>query len=258
MAISEIFEHLETKELGRSCFYFNSLDSTSSYIRNNIKAFGNGHTVVALEQGSGRGRSGKSFYSPKYDGLYFSFLLTDERYTTDPLFTVKISLAVCKAIDVVAGNENARIKWVNDIYAGNKKIAGILCEAVDVGGERGIIVGVGINLNVDKGALPSELKGKIGSVKELTSGKGVDADILCAEVLNQTEMLWYSGVADNEFYTQYRSRSVVLGREIKVLKNNEELRAAALDIAPDGGLFVRYENGITEKLTAGEISIIVK
>lgn len=256
VGISEVFEHLETKALGRNCFYLCSLDSTSTYIRNNLNALRHGHTVIALEQGSGRGRSGKSFYSPKNNGLYFSFLLTEEKYTKDPLFTVKISLAVCKAIDETTGTDKAKIKWVNDIYAVNKKIAGILCEAVETNGKRGIIVGVGVNLHIDKDEIPDELKGKIGSIEDL-SAKGVCADKLCAAILNQTEGLWSGAVSDMEFHKQYRIRSAVLGREIKVLKNNEELRAAALDIAPDGGLLVRYASGITEKLTAGEISILV-
>ena len=62
---------------------------------------------------------------------------------------------------------------------------------------------------------------------------------------------------DEAFLADYRRRSAVLGKEIQVLRENTELRAAALDIAPDGGLIVRYPSGITEKLTAGEISIVI-
>ncbi len=254
--INEMQKWLQTQALGKNCFCFESLDSTSSYIRRMWQLLPHGHTVIAEEQHSGRGRQGKSFYSPKGTGLYFSFLLKDEKYINDPLFTVKMSYAVCCAVDELTETEDVKIKWVNDIYTEDKKIAGILCEALNEKGSQGIIVGVGVNFSLDKAEIPSELKGKIGSLRDVTKKKQ-SREKLCALILNQVEKLYLQGISDKELLVNYRKRSNVLGREIKVIKNNEELRAAALDIAADGGLLVRYESGITEKLTAGEISIAV-
>ena len=75
--------------------------------------------------------------------------------------------------------------------------------------------------------------------------------------MNELEEMYAKPLNDEEFLAAYRRRSAVLGKEIQVLHENDELRAAALDIAPDGGLIVRYPSGITEKLTAGEISILI-
>lgn len=252
--IGEIQKQLCTKVLGRSCFYFDSLDSTSTYIKKMWKHLPDGHTVIACEQLSGRGRSGKTFYSPKGDGLYFSFLLKDKKYLNDPLFTVKMSYVVCKAIDTLTDTEDVKIKWVNDIYVGSKKISGILCEALSDGENSGIIVGIGVNFILNKGVMPSELKGKVGSLRDVVK-KMFSKEKLCALILNGVEEMFDKPENKAEFLSVYRKRSAVLGKEIQVIKNNEAVRAAALDIADDGGLLVRYKNGVTEKLTAGEVSV---
>lgn len=255
--ISDMNKTLTTRVLGRSCFCFSSLDSTSTYIKNAWKSFPDGHTVIANEQHSGRGRSGKTFYSPKSDGLYFSVLLKDKKYLDDPLFTVKMSYILCKAIDKLTGTEDVKIKWVNDIYANDKKISGILCEALNDGEQRGIIAGIGVNFILNKGELPPELKGKAGSLRDIVK-KDLSKAKLCALILNGIEEMYDNPGSTSDFLSVYRKRSAVLGKEINVLKNGEFIRAAALDISDDGGLLVRYRSGVTEKLTAGEISITVE
>lgn len=255
MNSSDIYAYLDTQSLGKNCFCFSALDSTSTYIRNGWRDFPHGLLVTADEQLSGRGRSGKSFFSPQ-GGLYFSLLLKEKKYINDPLFTVKMSYAVCRAIDKLTASEQVKIKWVNDIYFGSRKLAGILCEAVGNGGHEGIIVGIGVNFTVDKATVPAELRNKIGSLHDLTKKK-LSKEQLCARILNEIEAMYAAPLDPGDFIAAYRRRSAVLGKEINVLRDNLELRAAALDIAPDGGLIVRYQSGITEKLTAGEISIIL-
>ncbi len=248
-------DSLNTRTLGHSFAHFDSIDSTSTYIRSFLPYLGHGFTVLADEQLSGRGRSGKSFYSPKNDGLYFSFLLKEPRYLNDPLFTVRISFAVCSAIDRLTQTCIASVKWVNDIYADTKKIAGILCEAP--GNHEGLIIGIGVNFMVDKAVVPHTLRHTIGSLRDLATGI-YSKERLCAYILNEVEGMYDAFESDEAFLAAYRRRSAVLGREVKVLKNGEEHRAAALDIAPDGGLIVRYADGITEKLCGGEVSLDIR
>lgn len=256
MNISKIKKLLTTKVLGRNMSFYNDIDSTSTSLKNMWMHLPDGYTVSANAQHSGRGRVGKTFYSPKDTGLYFSFLMKQQKNISDTLFTVKMSYAVLKAIDEVTETQSAGIKWVNDIYAGNKKIAGILCESVHDETENAVIAGVGINLSLDKPAVPQELKGKIGSIRDITKKK-TDKEKLLAEILNYAEKVFDGSISEVDIIYEYRQRSVILGREINVLKQDTTLRAAALDIADDGGLVVRYENGICEKLTAGEVSIVI-
>lgn len=253
---SELFlSQLHTERLGHTLAFFASLDSTSSYIRRHLPFLPHGFTAIAEEQLGGRGRRGKSFYSPKNDGLYFSFLLKEEKYRNDPLFTIRISYAVCRAVDKLTVTESVKIKWVNDLYIGQKKLCGILCEALG-GAPEALIVGIGVNFTVDKSLVPQELRHKIGSLRDVSSGR-FSKETLGAYILNELEEMYAKPLNDEEFLAAYRRRSAVLGKEIQVLHENDELRAAALDIAPDGGLIVRYPSGITEKLTAGEISILI-
>lgn len=256
MTASELGKHLTTDILGRNRFCFETLDSTSTYIRRMWRELPDGHTVIASEQLSGRGRTGRDFYSPKDDGLYFSFLLKDEKYISDPLFTIKMSYAVCRAIDRITGTQDVQIKWVNDIYIGQKKLSGILCEMVSSQNERAVIVGVGVNFAVNKGLLPGDLRRKIGSLKDVTKAH-LCKEQLCAYILNEVEDMYRSERTSDEFLALYRKRSAVLGREIQILKNGGAVRAAALEIDSDGGLIVRYAGGETDKLTAGEISIAI-
>lgn len=256
MNISELQSELSMESLGRTCSLFESIDSTSSYLRRNIEDLPDGHLALANEQLAGRGRTGKTFYSPKGDGLYFSFILRDKKYTCDPLLTIKLSYAVCRAIDKLTGTEKVGIKWVNDIYFDGRKLAGVLCEKVKSGEEEAIIVGIGVNFRFDKGEAPKELRSKCGSLREVTK-KDLSRAKLCALILSETEDMYRRNIGDEEFIALYRARSIVLGREIRVIKNGEEIRAAAMDIAKDGALAVRYEDGVTEYLSAGEISVVV-
>lgn len=256
MPFEQLYDHLNTTHLGHTLAYFSALDSTSTYLRRLLPFLPHGFTVIAEEQLDGRGRRGKSFYSPKNDGLYFSFLLKDERYRKDPLFTIRISYAVCRAVDRLTGTDSVKIKWVNDLYIGSKKLAGILCEVPGTQPDA-MIVGIGVNFTVDKSLVPQELRHKIGSLHDVAAGK-FSKEALCAYILNELEEMYAHPLNDQEFLTEYRRRSAILGKEIQVLHESDEMRAAALDIAPDGGLIVRYPSGITEKLNAGEISIVLR
>lgn len=182
-------------------------------------------------------------------------MLKEEKYRNDPLFTIRISYAVCRAVDKLTGTESVKIKWVNDLYIGQKKLCGILCEAPG-GAPDALIIGIGVNFTVDKSLVPQELRHKIGSLRDVSGGR-FSKETLGAYILNELEEMYAKPLNDEEFLAAYRRRSAVLGKEIQVLHENDELRAAALDIAPDGGLIVRYPSGITEKLTAGEISILI-
>jgi BirA family biotin operon repressor/biotin-[acetyl-CoA-carboxylase] ligase len=194
--------------------------------------------------------------------------------TRSVLITTAASVAVCKAIEKVTGI-SCRIKWVNDIYMGEKKICGILTEAVtdfESGHIDHIVLGIGINYSTARSAFPNELSSVAGSLFEKgpkaaeNSGrpqKRISRNHLIAEVINQmfeiNELL-----ESRDFIEEYRNRSFVLGREILVIptagsgKNPDPavgIPATALDIDGDGGLVVQYQDGAIQTLNSGEISI---
>ena len=127
---------------------------------------GEGTAVLAERQTAGRGRLGRSFFSPE-GGLYFSLLLRPRDLASDAgLITVSAAVALARACDrfLPEGAAPTKIKWVNDLYRDGRKIAGILAEAVSRGNESRVILGVGLNLTLPEGGFPAELREKAGAL----------------------------------------------------------------------------------------------
>lgn len=233
-------------------FCFDTIDSTSSYLRRLLNEGEKGIVLaVAEEQTAGRGRSGKSFYSPDSGGLYMSLLIHPEiGFDAVPSVTAKVCVAVCKAIEKVTGI-SAEIKWVNDLYLNGKKVCGILCEAVNdykTAVTESIIIGVGININTVE--FPAELK-------EIAGSLGVTAkcrELLASEITNSLLNLSFGELSEEEL-SFYRERSCVLGKEINYFVNGQKNTAEAVGIDSSGGLIVKNINGETLTLTSGEISV---
>ncbi len=237
-----------------------SVDSTNNYLRRLNEVLPDGFAAIANEQHSGRGRQGKTFFSPADDGLYMSLIIKDKRVANDALFTAKASVAVCRAIEKLTGTVSTGIgiKWVNDIYFGNKKLCGILCERLtNSKGEPYVIAGFGINMRTDLSKYPKELRNTVCSLYDITK-ENYDKLVLCRLLCAELERVFSQECDDKQLLSEYKSRSIVLGREINVTRNDVTLRAAALDICPDGALLVRYEDGFTAKLCGGEISVRVR
>ncbi len=252
---------VKTEKFGKSFSVYSSVDSTNNVLKKLCDVLPDGHLVLADEQLSGRGRQGKSFYSPSGEGLYMSLLFKESRTVADELFTAKISLAVCRAIDRITGTDNSNgvgIKWVNDIYFGGKKLCGILCERfTSPSGMTNVVAGIGVNLKLDTSALPKDIRNIAASLYDFT-GIEYDKYLLCRYICEETERVFDKDFDAEMTVTEYKKRSVVIGREITIHHQDEQIRAAALDICEDGSLLVRTEDGYSRKLRGGEISIRVK
>lgn len=233
--------------------------------------------VIAEEQTKGRGRMGRSFYSPSGSGIYISFILKPQfDMAKSVLITTAVSVAVCRAIEKVTGI-SCQIKWVNDIYLGDKKICGILTEAVtdfESGHIEYIVPGIGINYSTRQSAFPDELAEIAGSLFEKPlqasdlQNDGLNRDTisrnrLIAEVIDQV-LEMNETLETKEFIQEYKARSFILGKEIRIIPTagmgkernlSEGTTATAIDIDEDGGLVVQYPDASVETLNSGEISI---
>lgn len=236
---------------------FPTLNSTNTAVREKAAAGApEGYTVIANAQTSGRGRSGRSFFSPADTGVYMSILLRPSNCSSNQAvkLTTMAAVAVCEAIEAVS-DEKAQIKWVNDIYVADKKVCGILTEA-SFGLEDGFleyaVLGIGLNVSPPQGGFPNELKNIAGAVfyKNKSDGKNQ----LAAEILNRF-MTYYISPQKENYVKNYRNRSLVIGKEIQVVSANCRKKATALDIDDDCRLIVKYEDGKTESLSSGEISV---
>ncbi len=213
-----------------------------------------GTVIIAREQTEGRGRMGRSFYSPSSSGIYFSIILRPELSLEDSLLiTTSTAVAVAKAIEAIA-KVKASIKWVNDIFIGEKKVCGILTEAslnFESGGLEYAVVGIGINIETQ--SFPKEIMKTAGSLFQDKPGDFPVTSMLVAEVLNNLAESMNS-LTDKKYLEEYRKRSFLLGKEILVFKGKETTLAKAIDIDEKARLVVEYADHSIEALISGEVS----
>lgn len=227
-------------------FVYDTVTSTNDVAKELAKDNDGCILVIADGQTNGRGRQGKSFFSPKGSGLYFSLVFN----TDAPAFeftgiTCACAVACARAIDKMTGL-SSKIKWVNDIYIDNRKVCGILVQAVSENGiVKKLIVGIGINVSTV--VFPDDIKDIATSL-----GKEIDRNALAAEIANNISELIFEN--PEKYIDEYKEKSNVIGREITYFKDNVVHIAQAVDIDSTGGLIV-LENGEKTTLTSGEISL---
>lgn len=233
------------------------LDSTNGEAKR-LASTGAGETLVVFSerQTMGRGRLGRSFFSPSGCGIYMSVLFHPMPDVAENAVyvTTAASVAVCRAIQAVT-KEKPEIKWVNDIYVRGRKICGILTEAVsdpDTGKIGSVIVGIGINCIMPSGGFPEEIRKTAGTL--FLGEKRVSRNLLAAQILNELFAL-YENPENRDWMDEYRRRSCVLDRDVRFLYENQWTNGRATDIDDYGGLVVRLENGNFVTLRTGEITL---
>ena len=214
-----------------------------------------GSFVLAQRQTAGRGRRGRSFFSPEDAGLYLSIILEPEETLKESLLlTTAAATAVYKAVKKVCGI-SLDIKWVNDLYLDGRKVCGILTEAItdfEGGNIEFAIVGIGINLYKNGEEVPEELKNVAGALYEDKEKAGsVDRNLLAAEIVNAL----LEETKELKLSHEYVERNIVPGREIFIVDGEKRRRARALSICPDGRLLVQEADGSQSMLSYGEVSV---
>lgn len=248
-----IISYLQTAELGRKMDIFKTVDSTNSFAKS-LAQLGavHGHTVIAEQQTSGKGRQGKRFHSPVNQGLYLSVIVRPKLSLEYALMiTACAAVSVARAIEAVSGLD-CKIKWVNDIYAGGKKLCGILTEAavgIEQGGLDYAVIGVGVN--VSNTIFPKELEGVATSIRAETD-KSVSRSKLAAEILNSLE--YHLGRITNEdFLDEYRRRSILTGKRVTVIQEDRRENVLCTGIDNMGRLMIRRDNGSEDVLSSGSV-----
>lgn len=215
-----------------------------------------GFVIVADKQTSGKGRRGRSFFSPD-SGLYLSILLRPKISANDALMiTTAAAVAVASAIESVCGKV-CGIKWVNDIFLDGLKICGILTEAAvdfESGGLQYAVLGIGINLAHPNGEFPPELSEIAGAIYDDLPKNHDIKNKLCACVISNFFEI-YKALPDRSFMNEYRKKSFVTGKDIYVISQSGKVKAKALEIDDNAGLKVQYENGEIATVSTGEVSI---
>ena len=214
---------------------------------------------VAEGQTDGKGTRGRSFESKSGKGLYFSLLIPEGNKKIDSaLITPIAAAAVLSALSMLLSKKDGNapfIKWVNDIYIKNKKIAGILCERVSSGDSFGYVIGIGINLYGSD--FSPEVKSIAASVEEMT-GEKVNPQRLLLSVVKILIDVFNDGKAE-KLIKLYRESSIKSGTEISVsVSGGAPRNARVIGLTESLALTVEYESGERESLISGDVSVKFK
>lgn len=213
-----------------------------------------GTVIVAEEQTAGKGRPGKTFFSPASSGLYLSIVLRPALAADRGQFlTCAAAVAGAQAIEQVTGKK-ALIKWVNDIYCDERKVAGILTEGMvdmESGRFEHAVLGIGVNVKPPADGFPRDIADVAGAVLDDRSG-AVRCE-LAAAILTRFWSL-YQHVGDASFYDEYRRRCFLLGQPLVVTRGSSRVRARAVDLTSDFKLIIELPDKTRCELPYGEVS----
>ena len=241
---------------GIELYHFNTIDSTNKEARRYAAGGGQAPALfLADAQTEGRGRLGRSFFSPRETGIYMTLLLemTDCMASFAGL-TSAVAVAVTDVMDSHLG-VCAQIKWVNDVYLYGKKVCGILAESFTYDDRHFVAVGVGINLATED--FPTELKGIAGSLG-VSSDRQSRMELAALIGARIWDVFADMRRTDRSFIERYRRRSMVIGEEISFTENGAVREGRAVAIDDDGGLMVETCDGESVTLCSGEITVRVK
>lgn len=223
---------------------FEKISSTNTYAQQHVDQT-HMTAVVATEQTAGYGRQGRSFYSPK-TGLYLTFVVPfDVVATKTPgIITTLIALATQRVL-AQAFQVTTEIKWVNDLYRHDKKVAGILVEQTD----QAYVIGMG--LNVQAFDVPGALQDKITHVFDET----IDRNVLVGLLLNA----WFETITQTTQLdvSAYKAVSYLLNKTVTLNYNRTLITGRVIDFGQQGELILNV-NGATLAIRSGEVTKVVE
>ena len=251
----EIAPYLNTKFIGRNYIHKESLSSTNDMAKELAYKVPDGTVIVAEEQTKGRGRMGRSWFSEKSSCILTSVILKPQiRPEKTVALTQVAALTVVKAIEEVC-SVKTKIKWPNDIILNSKKVCGILTEmSSEIDVVNYIVIGIGINVNCTE--FPDDLKEKATSL-QLELEKPVDRKKLLASLLNNLE-IYYKEYEEKGFESLrplILENSITIGKEVRVIYTDREIRGQAIAIDKEGKLVIKTEKGEKMAILSGEVSV---
>ena len=240
------------KEITR--IHLDTVNSTNTYIKERFDQLSDATLVTAGEQTAGRGRLDRKWLSPKDQNIYASFLMKE---ISQPFYaTIVSSLAVLQTLRATVPDIDCYIKWPNDIYVEDAKIAGILSEGIWQNGKlAGIIGGMGININLD----PEDLKKidqravSLYSLYKTKFNLKKVTDQLAKSLLEC--YILYSSFPDTVF-AAWKAENRLLGRTLEFIRpDGTTIQAVMQDIRENGSVIIQYQ-GITEEFTCGDLRVV--
>ena len=243
--------------IGRDIRYLTETASTNT-LAMELAAQGavEGTVVIAEVQTGGKGRMGRNWVSPKGNLFFSAILRPDVSPHHAPLMTLAGAVAVATALRNISGVE-AGIKWPNDILINGKKVCGLLTEmSAETDRIRHLVLGVGINCNMDPGLLPRDVQGSATSLAVAAQGT-VDRTRVLAGALIELDRWYRAFLTDRRgILDAWKDLNVTIGRQIAVSGAGETLTGTAAGIDAEGRLLVTLADGSTRTVAAGDVTIV--
>lgn len=248
----QVSYQLKTNFIGKRIFYFDTVTSTMDVAAElAAKGLPEGTLIAAETQTKGRGRLGRQWSSPKHKGIYVSLIFRPNIPPIEaPMLTLLAAVSICEAVKEATGLD-AKIKWPNDILIHNKKLCGLLTElSAETDRIKHVVIGMGLNVNNDSKSLVEAAT----SLKEQRKEHVNRVDLL-QEILRRVETNYFifqkqgnSVIAD-----KWRAYNITLGKRVKISAHKEHMEGDAVDIDNDGGLLLRNNSGLIQKVMAGDV-----
>ncbi|ORM75510.1 MULTISPECIES: bifunctional biotin--[acetyl-CoA-carboxylase] ligase/biotin operon repressor BirA [Pantoea] len=230
------------------------IDSTNQYLLDRMDQLESGFACVAEYQQAGRGRRGRKWFSPFGANLYLSMYWRLEQGPAAAMgLSLVIGIVMAEVIQSL-GAENVRVKWPNDLYLNDRKLAGILVELTGKTGDAAqIVMGAGINLGM-RGEGTSEINQ--GWINLQEAGVTIDRNQLAASIINSLRaalpLFERDGLAP--FIQRWEKLDNFINRPVKLLIGEREVYGIARGIDKQGGLLLEQE-GVIKSWVGGEISL---
>lgn len=242
---SELIEYgLGTERIGRKCLVFECTDSTNDVAWQYANEGGHdGLAVFAERQRSGRGRLGRTWQSPERAGVLCSVLLSGDEPVAPALLSLLVGLAAAETVEVTCGIRG-RIKWPNDLYLEQRKVAGTIVESRWQGSRTRHVLGVGINCSQRRDEFPPELQGKAASLRQII-GQPVDRLQIAQQLLRRLDALLADACQNGTetLHRAWRQRCDDIGRRLAVRCNNRDFTGYVVDVDPLQGLLLQLDVG---------------
>lgn len=242
--------------IGREIVYYPQLDSSSEALKRSLKdkVIEEGTVYVAGKQDQGKGRRGRRWESPA-GGLWFSFLLRPDLAVSQiALLSLTFAVALAKSLKNLGP---VYIKWPNDIYYRDKKIAGILLEiSGEIDSADYLIVGIGLNLNIKQADFPEPVAPGATSLME-EGGKKIAANDMLIALLQELNR-YYQQFLQTGFAgirIEFKSLCMHLGKEIEVVQGPKRIHGINSDIGEMGNLIIESQDGQLS-ISTGDVRVV--
>ncbi|MDQ7786991.1 MAG: biotin--[acetyl-CoA-carboxylase] ligase [Thermodesulfovibrionales bacterium] len=245
-------------EIGKKILFYQNTGSTNTLVLGLADSSAEGLVIIADSQNKGKGRLGRTWWSPPEKNIYMSILLKPHiEHSEVTLITLMSAVACTTAIRKTTGL-NATIKWPNDLIVSDKKIGGILTE-LKLKDKRitHAVVGIGINVNSGRTQLPEDIRETATSIK-IEKGSAVSRERLISATLNEIDR-WYAILKNGGKHIlleEWQGLSSTLGKKVTVVIGNRTLFGAAESVDGEGRLILRLASGKVEKIHSGDLTVL--